>query len=143
MKLDYFLNSMSPTWERSESHLLTFDLLGELDPVRVAERSAEFLALTLLEVEYLHEEVDDTLLLVKGGGRGVNVEHHLPVRGPHTLVEPKPHLSAPAQRVVVVLRGREKGTTHWRVTAQTNIIPLKQSLKVAHNITKTMARISK
>ena len=98
--------------------LLTFDLLGELDPVRVAERSAEFLALTLLEVQHLDQEVYDTLLLVEGGGRGVDVQHHLPVRGPHTLVEPEPHLPAPAQRVVVVLGGREERTTHRSVAKQ-------------------------
>ena len=55
---------------------------------------------------YLAHEVDGGLGLVEGGGGDVNVEHHLPLAGPHRLVEAKPDLPTTAQRVVVALRTR-------------------------------------
>jgi hypothetical protein len=54
-------------------------------------------------VPYLAHEVNSSLGLVEGGGGHVNVEHHLPLAGPHRLVEAKPNLAPSAQRVVVPL----------------------------------------
>ncbi len=58
---------------------------------------------------YLAHEVNSSLGFVEGGGGHVNVEHHLPLAGPHRLVEAKPNLAPSAQRVVVPL-GAERDT---------------------------------
>jgi hypothetical protein len=47
----------------------------------------------------------------------INVEHHLPERGPHGLVEAEPHLAAAAQGVVVAPGLREERAAHGRVPA--------------------------
>ena len=82
--------------------LETANLLGELDPLRVGERLA--LVVDVSDVEDLAHEVDGGLGFVEGGGRHVHVEHHLPLAGPHRLVEPEPDLAAAAQRVIVTCR---------------------------------------
>ena len=45
----------------------------------------------------------------------INVEHHLPLCGTHTLMEAKPHLTAPTQGVALSVRWGEKGAPHWCV----------------------------
>ena len=69
----------------------------------------------LPEVEQLRHEVHNRLSFVEGGGGHVNVEGHLPVGGPHRLVEAKPNLPAAAQGVVIVGGRGEEGTPHGGV----------------------------
>ena len=83
-------------------NLETANLLGELDPLRVGERLA--LVVDVSDVEDLAHEVDGGLGFVEGGGRHVHVEHHLPLAGPHRLVEPEPDLAAATQGVIVTCR---------------------------------------
>ena len=45
----------------------------------------------------------------------VDIQHHLPKRRPDGLMEAKPHLSAPAQRVGAALGRREEGAAHGGV----------------------------
>ena len=82
--------------------LQTLDLLRELDPLRVRQRLP--LLLDVSDVEDLAHELDDGLSFVEGGGRHVDIEHHLPLAGPHRLVEPEPDLAAATQRVIVTCR---------------------------------------
>ena len=82
--------------------LQALDLLRELDPLRVGQRLP--LLLDVPDVEDLAHELDDGLGFVEGGGGHIDVKHHLPLAGPHRLVEPEPDLAAATQRVIVTCR---------------------------------------
>lgn len=47
----------------------------------------------------------------------VDIQHHLPEGRPDRLMESKPHLSAPSQRIGAALRCREEGAAHGGVPA--------------------------
>ena len=100
-------------------NLEALDLLGELDALGVGERSA--LIIDVPYVQHLAHEIDHRLRLEEGRRRHVDVEHHLPLAGPHRLVKAKPHLAAPAERVVIPL-GAERDT--WGIRLQNIILIL-------------------
>ena len=83
----------------SDLNLEATNLLGELDSLRVREWFP--LVLYISDVENLAHEVDGWLGFVEGGGGHVDIEHHLPLRGSHGLMESKPDLSASTQGVIV------------------------------------------
>ena len=83
----------------SDLNLEASNLLGELDSLGVRERLP--LVLHISDVQHLAHEVNGWLGLVEGGGRHVHIEHHLPLRGSHGLMEAKPDLSTSTQGMIV------------------------------------------
>jgi hypothetical protein len=86
--------------------LQAFDFLSEFDTLRIGERFALFV--DVADVEHLTHELDDGLSLVESRRRHINVEHHLPLRWTHTLMETEPDFTTAAKRVIIAIGGAEE-----------------------------------
>ena len=105
----------------SDLDLQPLDFFGKLDPLGVGQRPP--LLANVPQVEHLAHEIDGWLRPVERGGAHVNVQHHLPVRGPHRLVEARPDLSAAAERVGVPLERRAEEAPADRRVAHARQVP--------------------
>ena len=81
-------------------NLQALDLLREFDALRIIQRLV--VLIYRLDIKNLAQEINDGLRLVEGRGGHVDVEAHLPLGGPHRLVEAEPDLATAAQRIVEV-----------------------------------------
>ena len=105
------------------SHLATMgdfnfeslDLLGEFDSLRIskASRLAKFIPRS---IKYFAHEINDRLCSVESSSGYVDVQHHLPLAGAHTLMETEPDFSTTSKGWGLSNRSREERPSDWSVS---------------------------